>query len=516
MARSFHSHWLVGASTSVLREDFVSSYHHGDSLVGAEPFSGRIMLPTKLQALKLHFFLKDEAGRKNSTVTPGEITGYVAEVIKHYWVLAGYETVASPKNKIAKLLKDYQFQHKNRNKKHKKGLEDRSKFEEDLNKLLDIAHPNLEKILSEDRTRGNLVGRKSEDLKFLQDQRGERKMTMGRFDEEFSKKKAAQLKRKLGSASSSTITSQDILSEDQNESFGESSPIKDNRDEEFNIQENKDRRSDFITVELPRDSMASLDITSALDRTNIPNRTAMQIVSSVLKTAKKDGQQVDLNEFVLSRDTIGRRRQENRDTISKQAKQEFLDNMPARMSLHWDGKMLQDLSGELMEMEAIIVCGENYPEGKLLGKQNKLIISQHYYKLLIQGIVDLQDEDGQTTSTGFAQAEAVHKKVVEWGTENKVVCLMFDTTASNSGHLRGAAIRLQSLLKRPLIFCGCRHHVGELFGKNTWHKIFGKDPAPDVKIFVNIKKVWPSVDTAADIKLVNIPDDKGRKELVDL
>ena len=30
--------------------------------------------------------------------------------------------------------------------------------------------------------------------------------------------------------------------------------------------------------------------------------------------------------------------------------------MPARMSLHWDGKMLQDLSGELKEVEAIIVC----------------------------------------------------------------------------------------------------------------------------------------------------------------
>ena len=97
MARSFHSHWLVGASISVLREDFVSSYYHGDSLVG------RIMLPTKLQALKLHFFIKDEAVRKNSTVTYGEITGNISEVIKHYWVLA------SPKNRIAKLLKDYQF-----------------------------------------------------------------------------------------------------------------------------------------------------------------------------------------------------------------------------------------------------------------------------------------------------------------------------------------------------------------------------------------------------------------------
>ena len=61
----------------------------------------------KLQALKLHFFIKDEAGRKNSTVTHGEITGKVSGSS-----LAGYETVASPKNKIAKLLKDNQFQRK--------------------------------------------------------------------------------------------------------------------------------------------------------------------------------------------------------------------------------------------------------------------------------------------------------------------------------------------------------------------------------------------------------------------
>ena len=101
MARSLHSHWLVGLSTSALKEDFVSSYHHGDSLLGAEPFSGRLMLPTKLQALKFYFFLKDEAGRKNSTVTPGEITSKVTEVIIHYWSLAGYETISSTRNKIA-------------------------------------------------------------------------------------------------------------------------------------------------------------------------------------------------------------------------------------------------------------------------------------------------------------------------------------------------------------------------------------------------------------------------------
>ena len=77
MARSSHSHWLVGLSSSVLKHEFVS-YQHCDSLVGAEPFSGKTMLPTKLQALKLHFFIKDEAGRKNSTVTHGEINGKVS------------------------------------------------------------------------------------------------------------------------------------------------------------------------------------------------------------------------------------------------------------------------------------------------------------------------------------------------------------------------------------------------------------------------------------------------------
>ena len=89
------------------------------------------MLPTKLQTLKLHFFLKDEAGRKNSNVTPGEITSKVTEVIKHYWSLAGYETLSSPKNKISKLIQDYQYQHKKRNMTNKKSLEDRKKFEDD-------------------------------------------------------------------------------------------------------------------------------------------------------------------------------------------------------------------------------------------------------------------------------------------------------------------------------------------------------------------------------------------------
>ena len=79
----------------------------------------------------------------------------------------------------------------------------------------------------------------SEDLQFLEDQRGPRKIKMGEN----------QLKRKLGPGPSSTVTSNQlpvILSEDQmNENLGDSSPIKEGRtDEEFNIKERQARRSD--------------------------------------------------------------------------------------------------------------------------------------------------------------------------------------------------------------------------------------------------------------------------------
>ena len=157
-------------------------------------FSGKFMLPTKLQVLKLYLFLRDEAGKKNRTVSQGEITSKVVKIVKYYWNLAGFETVVSPKNVIAKLVKAYQDQLKNKTKENKKSLDDREKFKEDLNKLFEISHSNLEKTLSEDTEdgiRGNLEGRKSEHLSFLQDQRGERKMAMDKLDAEHSKKKDA-------------------------------------------------------------------------------------------------------------------------------------------------------------------------------------------------------------------------------------------------------------------------------------------------------------------------------------
>ena len=81
----------------------------------------------------------------------------------------------------------------------------------------------------------------------------------------------------------------------------------------------------------------------------------MEIFSSLLKTAQRDGQALDINELTLSTDTIARRRNTNREEISSRAKQEFLSKIPTYLSLHWDGKLMANFENKLHEMEAILV-----------------------------------------------------------------------------------------------------------------------------------------------------------------
>ena len=83
---------------------------------------------------------------------------------------------------------------------------------------------------------------------------------------------------------------------------------------------------------------------------------------------------------------------------------------------------------------------------------------------------------------------------------------MFDTTASNTGVTKGAAIRLHNLLQCHIFYLGCRHHIAELHAKNPWYAVFKADPSPDNQMFKKLRDIWPEVDTTEDIKTINIPD----------
>ena len=379
-SRSKYSHFCIGSSTSVLKDDFVLAFETDEKfdIKSWLPFTGKMKLPTQMEVLKLILFLRDEAGRKNQWVRAGDIYRSVAEVVQRYWARAGFITKSNIERDVEKIHQEYKLLLKNKNKTTQSFVKSREEFlmsenekGEKIEKLFDVGHKDLEKTLEQDRIRGNL-GVQNEDLSFLKDQRGERKSFMAGEDKEYQKKKESQLKRKMGPAPA-TVTSSCQTSEaaslPDDEEEEDSDEEEDSEDEERN---RRPKRSKLVDIQLPRNIMASPQVSAALDRTNTTPAQAMHLFSAVLKSAKKDGESLDLNEVTLSKSTIRRGRQKAREEICRQQYQEFQDNMPEFLAVHWDGKMMKDLSQELREMEAILVSGNpGYNEGKLLGKNIK-------------------------------------------------------------------------------------------------------------------------------------------------
>ena len=90
-SRSKYSHFSIGFSTSVLKDDFVLAFETDENfdIKSWLPFKGKMKLPTQMEVLKLVLFLRDEAGRKNHGVIAGEIYNSVAEIVQKYWAWAG-------------------------------------------------------------------------------------------------------------------------------------------------------------------------------------------------------------------------------------------------------------------------------------------------------------------------------------------------------------------------------------------------------------------------------------------
>ena len=385
-------------------------------------------------------------------------------------------------------------------------IEARDQFLNGLYSLFDVAHPDLEIILSQNRLLGNL-GVKEQDLKFLQDQRGPRLGFMGEEDVQYGQKLAAQVKRSASTSvcksvpSPSTSRACDDADSDNNEQeVPAADGGTDDRDPDYNcnLGQGKRKRPKTMLLEVPCNPMMSPDLTAGLDRTRTSDREAMRILAKQYKGMKTpDGAPVDLNDVMISRSTIRRYRIKNRDVICKEARDHFLARMPPRVVLHWDGKMLKDITGRVHEMEAILLSGyPEFEEGKLIG------------------VIELVDEEGKMSGTGESQCNACITQVRDWGAEGAIVALCFDTTSSNTGRIRGAAIRLHSELGVPLLYLGCRHHIFELTAKRPYYALFKSDPAPEAQMFKNFREVWAEVDTSGEFKTIELPDPEMKEELI--
>ena len=511
MSRAKHQHWLLGMSTSVLKEGFVVASGKEDfNIKNWFPFAGKPKLPTKMEVIKLWYFLRVEVGKKNQWVKSGVINSVVAQVVEKYWAHAGncWRTKRDLYKEVDKLVQQYQKLLKSRGrtdpKKYPKEVEARDQFLKSLDSLFDVAHPDLENILSQNRLLGNL-GVREQDLKFLQDQRGPRLGFMGGEDVQYGQKVAAQVKRSatatatvsksVPSPSASTACDDDDDRDNNEDPVGDG--VTDNGDPDYNCNVGR-KRPKTMLLEVPCSPMTNTALTQSLDRTRTSDREAMRILAKQYKGMKNpDGTPVDLMNITLSYSTIRRHRIKNREVICKEARDHFLARMPPRVVLHWDGKMLKDITGRVNEMEAILLSGyPEFEEGKLIG------------------IIPLVDDEGKMSGTGETQCNACITQVRDWGAEGVIVALCFDTTSSNTGRIRGAAIRLHSELGVPLLYLGCRHHIFELTAKRPYYALFKADPAPEAQLFKSFRDNWSGVDTSAEYKTIVLPDPELQQELI--
>ena len=388
-------------------------------------------------------------------------------------------------NQIIKLYDDWC--NAARHQKQNKMTSNEKTFVNDLPKMFDIIALDAEEQIRLDRNRSDAT--KKQDIAFLIDQRSERKGFMSKFDERYAKSVGAkvarneslvcrQLEQSLNVATPTRPSQQpDLLLPSQlRPRLKAGEQKKEDSDEEVEsslgqfavgqrtitldpdyepspfIREN--RRSG---VSLAKDPA----VLQALDRANISSRDAFMILAPA--TAALGG---DVQNTAISRQTFDRNRKKVRANVTADILAAF--EPPHNAIVHYDGKLLEDLSGDFGDRLAIVLSG---------GKEPKLLSAKK-----IEG------------GKGEIQAEEVISSLKKWRAENCVCGMCFDTTRSNTGWLKGACVLIEKKLGRPLLWLPCLHHIAELFIKSAWYALFGEDMEPSFTDFGKFKNVWEKID----------------------
>lgn len=212
----------------------------------------------------------------------------------------------------------------------------------------------------------------------------------------------------------------------------------------------------------------------AADRLNM---TANQVVGFMAAVVNNSGGNVD--DIVLSKSSAMRQRTSARTSQSRLIRENF--DSSTGCQVNFDGKLMKDLNGHQ------------------LGKVNRLAVTLHREsgtKLL--SIAKTDD------STGEGEASRINDILKDWGVNNNVLAMGFDTTSSNTGINKGACKILQATLGKQLLWMACRHHVLELLLTAAYNELFGATSGPEVALFKKLQDVWQELNLT-DIILPDIP-----------
>lgn len=139
-------------------------------------------------------------------------------------------------------------------------------------------------------------------------------------------------------------------------------------------------------------------------------------------------------------------------------------------TVHWDGKLLPEITGNEKVDRLPVIISHNSGE-QFLGAPKI------------------------SAGTGREMAAAVYEQLLDWKIQDNIVAACFDTTSSNTGRLNGAAVLLEQMLERNLLYLPCRHHICELYLRAAFESKFGSTTSgANVPLFVRFQKSWKNIN----------------------
>ncbi|ESO05801.1 hypothetical protein HELRODRAFT_171475 [Helobdella robusta] len=337
--------------------------------------------------------------------------------------------------KVKSVVDDYKLIKKNKNRQSEAQRAREKESEEKEHMLFDIAHQHAMQLI-----------RIQEDIEFLEDQRGSRRMQMSGIDKDLTKKEERIEQRKC---------KEEERKEREQERMTESTSLhlSSSDDSDSEQQDTEDNYEIEILVyykkQISEDMLSSPDVASALDRINLSDKKFTVLAAAI---AQASGQ--DIRDTSLSRSTVHRKRQQHRSTIDSSIRQQFQDRDRNPLLVHWDGKIMNDDPHSRTDRLAVVVTGCNVEK--------------------ILGIVKI------ASSTALTQANATFQLLKLWDVSEDIIGMCFDTTAANTGTSSGACVLLEKLLHRNLLHFACRHHVHELIIGEVFTVLFGPSRGPNI------------------------------------
>lgn len=425
-------------------------------------FSQRV-LPTYEDIMKAYLFERYQ--RKTTLKEPlwSELKCVVIDQLVEIWEISSIPTVT--KQRIGQMLDSYHSKYRNLLKSYKARknkpffLTHINKFRENSKVLFDIAACKCaaQKCTCEKEKKVPQI-----ELKFLNDQRGERQMMISSVDNKTThalqkrmERRAAEQKRHEGEPEPST--SRTIVLTDSSPSTsatsGEDSDLESTAHSNIDAHLNIDAHSNSEPTK--HSSLSSLAL--ICDRTGVSDRTAAAIASSTLK----DHGFISLQDKskVIDRSKIRRARSKMRSKVVREA-EDNIEKQP--ISIFFDGRKDKTLV--------------QVTKGNKFAKE---VVEEEHITILQEPNSNFMGHTSPTSGSSENISSALFECFQSIGIDTSELCAVgCDGTVINTGAKNGVITRIEKHLGRPVHWIICQLHGNELPLRHLITKLDGPTTGP--------------------------------------